>query len=52
MSGAAITDPANISLQVTIPTITPTQNYVYARVGLKIANVEDMIFSPLMKVSF
>jgi hypothetical protein len=52
MSGAAITDPGNISLQVTIPTITPTQNYVYARVGLKIANVEDMIFSPLLKVSF
>ncbi|HEY4290310.1 MAG TPA: DUF3823 domain-containing protein [Puia sp.] len=52
MAGAAITDPANISLQVTIPGITPTQNYVYARVGLKIANVEDMIFSPLMKVSF
>ncbi len=52
MSGAAITDPANISLQVTIPTITPTQNYVYARVGLKIANVEDMIFSPVLKVSF
>jgi hypothetical protein len=52
MAGSAITDPANISLQVTIPTFTPTQNYVYARVGLKIANVEDMIFSPLMKVSF
>jgi hypothetical protein len=52
MAGAAIADPGNISLQVTIPTVTPTQNYVYARVGLKIANVEDMIFSPLMKVSF
>jgi hypothetical protein len=52
MAGTAIIDPANISLQVTIPTITPAQNYVYARVGLKIANVEDMIFSPLMKVSF
>jgi hypothetical protein len=52
MAGTAIIDPANISLQVTIPTITPTQNYVYARVGLKIVNVEDMIFSPLIKVSF
>jgi hypothetical protein len=52
MAGTAITDPANISLQVTIPTITPAQNYVYARVGLKIVNVEDMIFSPLIKVSF
>jgi len=52
MAGSAIADPSNISLQVTVPSFTPTQNYVYARVGLKIANVEDMIFSPLMKVSF
>jgi hypothetical protein len=52
MAGSAIADPANISLQVSIPTFTPAQNYVYARVGIKIANVEDMIFSPLMKVSF
>jgi len=52
MAGSAIADPGNISLQVTVPTFTPAQNYVYARVGIKIANVEDMIFSPLMKVSF
>lgn len=52
MAGSAIVDPGNISLQVSIPTFTPAQNFVYARVGLKIANVEDMIFSPLLKVSF
>ncbi|HXO73871.1 MAG TPA: DUF3823 domain-containing protein [Puia sp.] len=52
MAGTAIVDPANISLQVSIPSFTPAQNYVYARVGLKIANVEDMIFSPVLKVSF
>jgi len=51
MSGNAITDPNNITLTVTVPPITPTQNYVFARVGVKIANVEDMIFSPLQKIS-
>ena len=50
MAGSAITDPNNISLSIIAPTIVPTQNYVYARVGIKIANVEDMIFSALQKV--
>jgi len=52
MAGSAITDPNNISLSVTIPTITPTQNYVFARIGLKIVGVEDRIFSPLIKLQF
>ena len=47
MAGSSITDPNNITLSVAIPTITPTQNYVFARIGLKIAGVEDMIFSPV-----
>jgi hypothetical protein len=50
LSGGAITDPNNVSLTVTVPNMVPTQNYVFARVGLKIAGVEDMIFSPLQKV--
>lgn len=50
MAGGAITDPNNITLTVTVPPITPTQNYIFARVGVKIANVEDMIFSPLQKI--
>jgi hypothetical protein len=50
MAGADITDPNNISLSVTVPPITPNQNYIFARVGVKIANVEDMIFSPLQKI--
>ena len=52
IGGAAITDPDNILLSVTIPTITPTQNYVFARIGVKIDGVEDMIFSPVVKISF
>ncbi len=52
MAGSAIADPNNIALNVTIPSISPAQNYVFARVALKIAGVEDRIFSPLVKVQF
>ncbi|HEX5153432.1 MAG TPA: DUF3823 domain-containing protein [Parafilimonas sp.] len=50
VAGADITDLNNINLSVAIPTLT--QKYVFARVGLKIAGIEDMIFSPLVQVSF
>ena len=50
IGAAAITDPANVSMSVAVPAITPTQNYVFARIGLKISGVEDMIFSPLQKI--
>jgi hypothetical protein len=52
VAGAAITDLNNISLSVAIPTFTPTQNYVFARIGLKIAGIEDRIFSPLVKLTY
>lgn len=52
MAGSSISDPNSISLDVSIPAIVPTQNYVFARIGVKIAGVEDMIFSPVTKVSF
>jgi len=52
LAAANITDMNNISLSVAVPSMTPTQNYVYARIGLKIAGLEDMIFSPLQKISF
>jgi hypothetical protein len=52
IAGSAITDPQNVSLEVSIPAISPTQNYVFARIGLKIAGVEDRIFSPVQKLSF
>lgn len=51
INGGDITDPNNVTLNVTVPGISPEQNYVYARIGLKIAGVEDRIFSPLVKVS-
>lgn len=52
MVGTDITNPASVSLSATIPSMTPTQNYVFARIGLKISGVEDMIFSPLQKIQF
>jgi hypothetical protein len=51
-AGADISDMNNIALSVAIPSIVPTQNYVFARVGVKIAGVEDLLFSPLVKVTF
>jgi len=52
LAAADITDMNNISLSVAVPAMTPTQNYVYARIGVKISGLEDMIFSPLVKISF
>ena len=52
LAGTAITDPNNVSLNVNVPTITPTQNYVFARVGIKTAGVEDWIFSPVQKLTY
>ncbi|SDK22382.1 Protein of unknown function [Catalinimonas alkaloidigena] len=50
LGGGDITDPGNISLSAEVPGMVPVQNYVFARIGLKLVNVEDMIFSPIQKV--
>jgi len=52
INGAAIADLNNLNMSVTIPAIVPTQNYVFARIGVKIAGVEDMIFTPVAKINF
>jgi len=51
-TGAAVTDGVSITLSLTVPPMTPAQSYVYARIGLKIAGLEDLIYSPLQKISF
>jgi len=51
LAGASVTFGTTVSLKATVPAITPTQNYVFARIGLKIAGIEDMIFSPVVKVN-
>lgn len=50
VNGVDIADPNQIELTVDVPSMTPTQNYVFARIGVKIAGVEDMIFSPVEKI--
>lgn len=52
INGSDITNPASVSLSVDIPSMNPAQNYVFARIGLKIDGVEDRIFSPLVKLDF
>ncbi|KJF45237.1 DUF3823 domain-containing protein [Draconibacterium sediminis] len=50
IGGGDIADANSISMSVAVPEITPTQNYVYARVGLKVTGREDMIFSPVQRI--
>ncbi|UII21456.1 DUF3823 domain-containing protein [Fulvivirga ligni] len=41
---------SSVNLSVDVPDLVPNQNYIYARIGLKIQGVEDMIFSPVEKI--
>jgi hypothetical protein len=50
LAAAALKDLNNISLSVDVPAIVPAQNYVFGRVGVKIKDVEDMVFSPVQKI--
>lgn len=52
IAGGTITDLNNVSLQAAIPSIIPTQNYIFARIGVKAKGVEDWIFSPVQKLQF
>jgi hypothetical protein len=51
INGSDITDPNNVNLTVPVPALNPAQNYVFARIGIKIAGVEDRIFSSVTKIS-
>ena len=50
VAGADVKDLNSINLTAIVPAITPTQKYVFARVGVKIKDVEDMVFSAVQKV--
>ena len=52
INGADISDMNAVELSLQIPTIVPAQSYVYANVGIKVVDVEDMIFSSVQKISF
>lgn len=56
LAGSSITDLNNVAMSVDIPASlsaaggSGTQTYVYARVGVKIAGVEDMLYSNVEKL--
>lgn len=50
--GAEVKDMSNISLSVNVPVISPAQDFVFARVGVKMKDVEDMIFSKFEKITY
>lgn len=52
LNGGDIADPNAISLTTQIPDMTPAQPYVYARVGVKLAGVDYLIYSPIQKIDF
>ncbi|MBO9727409.1 MAG: DUF3823 domain-containing protein [Chitinophaga sp.] len=51
LAGGNIADPAAISLQADVPALVPAQKTVFARVGIKVAGIEDMIYSPVQEIS-
>ncbi|PIQ19775.1 MAG: hypothetical protein COW65_18820 [Cytophagales bacterium CG18_big_fil_WC_8_21_14_2_50_42_9] len=50
LAGSSITDMNSINMSVTVPTLNTAQSYVFARVGIKIAGIEDMLYSPIQKI--
>jgi hypothetical protein len=50
---AALTDLNNLSVIVTVPAMAskPAQNFVYVRLGIKIAGVDDMIYTSPRKIN-
>ncbi|MFW6267803.1 MAG: DUF3823 domain-containing protein [Marinilabiliaceae bacterium] len=50
VAGGDIEDFDNISLSVNVPDMTPSQDYVFARIGVKIEGVEDLLFSEVVEL--
>jgi hypothetical protein len=56
IAGSDIADPDHVSLNVEVPASTSAngstgdQGYIYARIGVKISGVEDLLFSPVQKI--
>lgn len=51
LSGAQITDMDSIHLTTTaIPQLSPTQNYVFAHLAVKVAGVADRLYSKVVKL--
>ncbi|MCU4164412.1 DUF3823 domain-containing protein [Carboxylicivirga caseinilyticus] len=52
MEAGSIEDLSSVTLTVTVPELTPAQDFVFGRIGLKINGVEKMIFSQVQRISF
>jgi len=52
VKGADITDLNHVTLSREVQALTPDQPYVFARVGVKLAGVEYLIYSPVQKIQF
>ncbi|MCU4164724.1 DUF3823 domain-containing protein [Carboxylicivirga caseinilyticus] len=50
VAGGDIADLSSVTMSVTVPETRIDQSYVYARVGVKMAGVEDMIFTAVQKI--
>lgn len=48
--GSSIPDLSNVSLNVDVTNLNSPQDYVFARIGVKIQGIEHMIFSPVQKI--
>lgn len=51
VNGGDLTGLTGITLQIEVPGFTPTQNYVFARIGVKLAGVEDRLYSSIQKLT-
>lgn len=50
IDGNEIADLSNVSLSATVPELVPTQSYVFASIGVKLAGIDDLIFSSTQKI--
>lgn len=50
VAGADIEDLSNISLSTNVPDLVRSQSYIYARIGVKIEGIEDMLYSPVQRL--
>lgn len=51
LPGEDISSLNGISLSLDVPELVPSQDYLFVRMGIKLRNVEDLLFSPLMKIN-
>lgn len=50
IAGGDVVDINNISLSTNVPDLVRSQSFIYARIGVKIEGVEDMLYSPVQRL--